>query len=94
MNDAKTFKTFLTDVNAAVSAKLGLGINDLPDFAFCDYWDADIADHPADYQNMVESCVEDILYDNSMGQLVNHGEQSYLDGDENYGATYEQTCGH
>lgn len=59
----KTFKTFLTDVNLAVEAKLGLGIHDLPDFAFCDYWDADIADHPIDYQNMVDACVEDFLYD-------------------------------
>ena len=64
----------------------------LPDFAFGDYWDEDIANHPADYKNMVEACVEDILYDNGV-ESIDQGEQSYLDGDENYGSTYEQSFG-
>jgi hypothetical protein len=67
MNDTKkaTYSTFLNDVNLTVESQLGFSIHDLPDFRFADYWDADIANHPADYKNMVEACAEDFIYENT-----------------------------
>ena len=53
-------------MNTNIEAKLGLSVHDLSDHNFADYWDEDIADHPADYKNMVQTCVEDILWDNGM----------------------------
>ena len=82
----RTFKTFLNDVNTNIEAKLGLSVHDLSDHNFADYWDEDIADHPADYKNMVQACVEDILWD-SYGRAMYHLEAAY---DDHLEAAYEE----
>ena len=74
----RTFKTFLNDVNTNIETKLGLSVHDLSDHNFADYWDEDIADHPADYKNMVRACVEDILWDSGMAEAYDdHLEAAY-----------------
>lgn len=65
MKTTKTLKTFIQDVNSLVEGSLHCSVYDLPDtICFADYFDEEIAKHPADYKNAVFAAAEDLVYDN------------------------------
>ena len=54
-----TFKNFMTAVNADVEARCGLGVYDLPDVNFHDFWWKEIDE--ADWNHMVSAAAEEAL---------------------------------
>ncbi len=58
-----TFKNFMSDVDTHVQTRCGLGIDDLPDVNFHDFWWKGIDE--ADWQHMVEAAADEAL--NSAG---------------------------
>jgi len=52
---------FINAVDKIVTARLGISVHDLEDFAFCDYYDETFDRDGYEYENAVDACAEDFL---------------------------------
>lgn len=55
----RTFQQFIKEVNRQVSARCGMGIGDLPDIDFHDFWWQGIDE--ADWDHAVQGAAEEAL---------------------------------
>ena len=54
---------FVEDVNRIVEARFGFSVHDFADFPFFDYYEDSFDPDGYDYQNAVDSCAEDFIYE-------------------------------
>ena len=54
---------FVEDVSRIVEGRFGFSVHDFADFPFFDYFDESLSPDGYDYENAVEACAEDFIYE-------------------------------